>query len=193
MRHTLVVLVLAPSIALAQGVITTVAGTEWAFPGDGGPALEAPIGFVAKVTADNEGNVYGVDPDQHLAFKVGQDGILHVIAGHGIPGFSGDGGPARNAALRAPRGIALDKTGLIYISDTGNGRIRTVDADGIIRTIAGAGFRGLEDDGIQALDANSAIPMGLDRRSRRIDLFRFRGRESSETDRARRHDHDGGR
>ena len=137
------------------------AGTEWAFPGDGGPALEAPIGFVAKVTADNEGNVYGVDPDQHLAFKVGQDGILHVIAGHGIPGFSGDGGPARNAALRAPRGIALDNTGLIYISDTGNGRIRTVDADGIIRTIAGAGFRGLEDDGIQALDANLRFPWGL--------------------------------
>jgi len=151
---------MTPGVLLGQGVITTVAGTEWAFPGDGGPALEAPIGFVPKVIADNLGNFYAVDPDQHLVFKVGRDGILHVIAGHGIPGFSGDGGPARNAALRGPRGIAMDAAGVIYIADTGNNRIRTIDRDGIIRTIAGRA-QGQLEDGIQALEANLQGPFGL--------------------------------
>src|SRR5215813_139982 len=91
---TVLALLLA-SAALAQNVITTVAGTDWIFPGDGKPAVEAPIGgFLAMgVATDQDGNFYIADEDNAMVMKVTPDGTVHVIAGNGILGYSGDGGP----------------------------------------------------------------------------------------------------
>src|SRR5262249_5394132 len=90
---------LASAVA-AQSVITTIAGTAWIFPADGKPAIEAPIGgFLAMgLAADQNGNFYIADEDNAMVMKVTTDGIIHVVAGNGILGYSGDGGPATSAS-----------------------------------------------------------------------------------------------
>src|SRR5271156_2839277 len=88
-------------------VITTVAGTDWIFPGNG-PALSEPLGSLRGVTVDNSGNVYLTDALNNLVARVDSSGNLTVVAGNGLAGYSGDGGPALNASLNAPTGIARD-------------------------------------------------------------------------------------
>ncbi len=119
----------------AQGVITTVAGSTWNFFDHftpGGPAANAPLGGVVGVAIDSAGNVFAVDGDNNLLVKVSAAGVLTVIAGNGIAGFSGDGGPATSASLNFPRGVALDAAGNLYIADEGNSRIRQVSPSGVI-------------------------------------------------------------
>src|ERR1017187_9917655 len=82
----------------AQPLITTIAGTAFVFHGDGQPAINAPIGNVAGIAVDPAGNLYFVDQSNFMVMKLTPDGTLHVIAGNGIAGFSGDGGPATSAS-----------------------------------------------------------------------------------------------
>ncbi len=109
--------------APAQGVITTFAGSPWQFRGDGGTALNAPLGRVHGKAMDAAGNFYFSDTDNSRVMRVSPDGTLTVVAGNGLAGFSGDGGPALSAALSGPRGIALDSAGNTYIADVNNQRI----------------------------------------------------------------------
>ena len=155
-------------IAHAQGVITTVVGTDAPFAGDGQSALNASLGLINGIAVDHSGNVYFTDPDNHAVFRVGGDGIIHVIAGNGIGGYSGDGGPAIQASIGGDEtafdlalgpavlnGIAVDANGNVFFA-TGK-MIRRVDANGIITTYAGGGTKQPGDGGAAAAAQLGAV------------------------------------
>jgi hypothetical protein len=122
-----------------SGTITTVAGTGHAgFSGDGGPATEAKL-TASDVALDGKGNLYISDTEHHRIRMVNKDGIIHTVAGTGKEGYSGDGGPATKAALNLPIGIALDEEGNLFIACHHNSRVRKVDPNGKITTVAGTG------------------------------------------------------
>lgn len=137
----------------AQGIITTLAGKDVAFTGDGRAATGVPLGAMGGVATDSQGNVYFTDLENHLVLKTGADGVLHVVAGNGIPGYSGDGGPATSASLGGPLAIALDSAGNLYISEELSHRIRKVSPAGIISTFAGSGQPDHSGDGGPAIKA----------------------------------------
>jgi len=123
-----------------SGETTLVAGTgDYEFSGDGGPGIDATLKGPRTIALDGSGNVYIADRDNHRIRKVdGATGVITTLAGNGVEGFSGDGGPATEASLRWPEGVSVDAAGNVYIADTENLRIRKVDAGtGIISTIAG--------------------------------------------------------
>src|SRR5262249_45369048 len=103
--------------AAAQGVITTIAGGGGFFRGEGDAAVRALLGEVDGVAVDRAGNVYATDFDHHLVVKIAPDGILSVVAGNGIAGFSGDGGQGNRASITMPTGVATDAAGNLYICD----------------------------------------------------------------------------
>ena len=150
----------------SSGIITTVAGTgEKGFSGDGGPAISAQLSPGA-VAVDRAGNLYIADSTNHRIRKVDTSGIITTVAGNGDVGFSGDGGPAISAQLDTPEGVAVDRAGNLYISDSRNHRVRRVDASGIIITVAGTGATGRFNGGFSGDDgpATSAQlygPQGL--------------------------------
>jgi sugar lactone lactonase YvrE len=120
-----------------SGTITTVAGTgRFGFSGDGGPATEAKL-TASDVALDGKGNMYISDTEHHRIRMVNKDGIIHTVAGTGKEGYSGDGGPATKAALNLPIGIALDEEGNLFIACHHNNRVRMVDRNGKITTVAG--------------------------------------------------------
>ena len=141
-----------PLPCYAQGIITTVAGGSWEFRGDGKPATDAPLGEIRGIAVDSNGNVFAADGadlsgGNHLVVKISPAGLLTVVAGNGIRGFSGDGGPATSASLLQPPGVAVDVGGNIYIADKFNNRVRKVSPDGIITTVAGSGGTDFEGGG----------------------------------------------
>ncbi len=122
------------------GIITTVAGNGiGGYSGDGGGAIESQIDTPYEVTVDSSGNLYIADSYNDCIRKVDPSGIITTVAGNGMQGYMGDGGPATQASLFVPVGIGVDAAGNLYISDTNNYRIRKVDQDGIITTVAGGG------------------------------------------------------
>jgi uncharacterized protein (TIGR03437 family) len=130
--------------------INTVVGE---YPsGDQGPPSAALLAFPLRVSVDTKGNVYIADTDNNRVRKVA-GGKITTIAGTGTEGFSGDGGTAVTAQLDSPSGMAIDSAGNIYIYDVGNLRIRKVDANGIITTVAGNGQSGSTADGGPATGA----------------------------------------
>jgi type IX secretion system substrate protein len=118
------------------GIIHTVAGGGTSLPGDGGPATAATINPFS-VCVDKSGNLF--IGDLHRIRKVDASGVIYTIGGNGTYGFSGDGGPATDAQLTYPYGIATDMRGNVYFADQYNDRIRKIDTYGIITTIAGGG------------------------------------------------------
>lgn len=134
-------------------VITTIAGGEWLFRGDGGLASKAPLGSIKALGRDSNGNIYICDAGNHMVLKMTPAGTIHVVAGNGFNwglgagGFSGDGGPAVNAALYNPTGVAADAAGNLYICDRYNHRIRKVTPAGVITTVAGGGANDPGDGG----------------------------------------------
>ncbi len=147
-----------------DGIISTVAGSEFGgfFSGDGGPATDASLAFPQGVAVDAAGNLFVADTFNHRIRQVSPDDIISTVAGNGICGFSGDGGPATNASLANPDGLAVDAAGNLFIADTFNNRIRRVSPDGIISTVAGSEFGGFfSGDGGPATDASLAFPQGV--------------------------------
>jgi hypothetical protein len=120
-----------------RGVIATIAGTGRAgHSGDGGPATSARLTDPGGLALDERGNLYLAD---YVAIRrIDPAGRITTVAGTGKAGFSGDGGPATEAQLTA-YDVAVDREGKIYISDTDHDRVRMVDRDGIITTVAGSG------------------------------------------------------
>ncbi len=122
------------------GIITTVAGNgTFGFSGDGGPATSAQLDFPVDVAVDAAGNLYIADTDNHRIRKVDSGGIITTVAGNGVDSFSGDSGPATDASIDLPSGVAVDAAGNLFINDTYNFRIRKVDSSGMITTVAGGG------------------------------------------------------
>lgn len=146
-----------------SGVISTVAGNGVAgYSGDGGGAADASLNGPRDVAVDASGNVYIADSYNQRVRKVDVSGVITTAAGSGIPGYSGDGGPAISADLRNPAGVATEATGAIYIADNGNQRIRKVDASGMIDTVAGNGTAGYSGDGGPATSASLALNRAMD-------------------------------
>jgi sugar lactone lactonase YvrE len=152
------------------GIIATVAGNGAAgYSGDGGPAVNAALNIsrapgpypLLHPAIDSAGTIYFPDAGNHRIRKVTPDGIITTVAGNGIPGYSGDDGPATNAQLNYPEAVAVDAAGNLYITDTFNHRVRRVSTAGIITTIAGNGTIGQTGDGGQAADAPLDSPMGI--------------------------------
>ena len=121
--------------------------------GDDGPALNAALSSPVSVAVDGRGNLYIADPGNDRIRKVDATGTITTVAGSALYGFGGDGGPAVNARLRFPRGVAADGAGNLFIADTNNHRIRKVDATGTITTIAGTDHTGFSGDGGPAVQA----------------------------------------
>jgi uncharacterized protein (TIGR03437 family) len=146
----------------AQGVITTVAGNgAQTYGGDGGPATAASFRNAVRVVLDPAGNLYIADQSNHRIRKVDTNGIITTFAGTGVQSFSGDGGLAVNADLNNPTAVALDPAGNLYFSDQFNQRIRRVDGNGVITTIAGNGNAAYTGDGGAATAASLNYPGGL--------------------------------
>ena len=205
------------------GTITTVAGSGQPTGGgsDGGLAIHARLHAGAErfdVAADGEGNLYIADVADHSIRKVdAETNLITTVAGGKGAGFSGDGGPAILAQINSnpsnrpifgtsgglqAMGIAADKVGNLYIADTGNNRIRRVDAaTRIITTVAGNGTPGLSGDGGPATSASLNEPFDVEvdaaghlyiadtrnHRIRRVDavtgiITTLAGNSSSETD-----------
>lgn len=151
----------------ANGTISTIAGNGTAgVSGDGGPASAALLWWPAAVAVDSAGNLLVADAYAARIRKVSTAGIITTIAGTGVAGFAGDGGPALNAQLIFPSGIAVDGLGNIFIVDSNsldpnNQRIRKISSLGIITTIASGISGDSLGDGGQATSAYLNSPQGL--------------------------------
>ena len=146
----------------AAGVITTVAGNGIeGFSGDGGAAVRASLDFPTGVVVDDAGNLLITDQSNHRIRKVNTAGIISTIAGNGSDNFSGDDAAATKASLNLPVGAAVDAVGNLYIADSSNHRIRTVNSAGIIMTVAGNGIGGFSGDGGAAVSASLSSPGGV--------------------------------
>jgi RHS repeat-associated protein len=143
-------------------VIHTVAGngTEGS-SGDGGPAIQAQLDNPLGVAVGPDGALYIVDDDRNRVRRVGTDGIITTVAGTGIQGFSGDGGLAIQAELNDPDNVAVGSDGSLYITDSGNHRVRRVGPNGIITTVAGTGVQGFSGDNALAIQAQLNNPSGV--------------------------------
>jgi DNA-binding beta-propeller fold protein YncE len=145
-------------------IITTAVGTgEKGYAGDGGPAERALLNGPFDVGFDPQGNLFFSDTFNHCIRRVhAHTGVISTCAGCGEAGYSGDGGPATRARFNEPYGIAVDKTGNIYVADRHNHCVRRVDGtSGIVSTFAGNGSSGFGGDGGAASRAGMVEPNGL--------------------------------
>ena len=145
------------------GVITTVAGTGVAgFSGDFGPALSAQLNQPTGIAVDGNGVLYIADTGNNRVRVVRTDGNMATLAGNGNAAFEGDGGPAAEAALHAPRGVAVDASGNVFIADTLSLRVREVIAGpSTIQTLAGSGVADYSGDGGPAINADINQPSSV--------------------------------
>lgn len=142
------------------GTIMLFAGTGEPFDKrDGGPASMAQFGYPVDIVADVLGNVYVLDQGQ--VRRIDPGGMITTIAGTGDRGHSGDGGPAILAELDSPSALELDAAGNLYIVERFGDRVRLIDAEGTITTIAGTGERGFSGDGGPAITAQLNRPRSI--------------------------------
>ena len=145
-----------------DGNIITIAGDGTAnYLGDGGGGGSAEFNNPAGMVMDANGNLYIADSNNGVIREFSAAGVVSTVAGTGINGFSGDGGPATKAQLNDPRDVALDALGNLYIADKGNSRIRMVTPNGTIITIAGTGTPGFGGDGGSSTQAQLNFPVAV--------------------------------
>ncbi len=153
-----------PKTGETTGDIYTFAGDNAlgaGYSGDGGPATSAQLYYPDDVTADASGNVYIADSYNQRIRKVDTAGTISTFAGNGATGYEGDGGLASDTSLYYPEGVGLDGAGDILIADSYNERVRLVDGEGIIHTIAGNGTAGFGGNDILATSAELYLPYGV--------------------------------
>jgi uncharacterized protein (TIGR03437 family) len=137
---------------VSGGVITTVAGNgTQGYSGDNGPAISAELAGPYGIAVDAASNLYIGDAPANRVRKV-SGGVITTVAGNGLPGYSGDNGPAASAQLNYPYGVSVDAAGNLYIADSNNYRIRKVSG-GMITTVAGNGTTGFGGDNGPATSA----------------------------------------
>ncbi|MBU6402749.1 MAG: SMP-30/gluconolactonase/LRE family protein, partial [Verrucomicrobia bacterium] len=148
-----------------NGVIFTVAGGGPSYLGDGYLATHAKLFNPGGIALDAAGNLYFADPADNRIRKVDTNGIISTVAGNGNPTYAGDGKSATKASLNRPANVTMDSVGNLFVADTGNNRIRRIDLNGIITTVAGSGawsMRGaLLADGTTATNAGLFRPQGV--------------------------------
>ncbi len=146
----------------STGLIHTIAGTGASgFSGDNGQAINAEINFPYGLYADGTGNVFFADLNNNRIRKINTSGIITTVAGSGMQGYNGDNINAVAANLFHPSGVKTDEAGNMFIADLYNHRIRKVDANGIITTIAGNGTLGYSGDGGSSILAQLNYPSNL--------------------------------
>lgn len=141
--------------------ISTIAGGNWV--GENIPATSAILLQAEGIASDPAGNIYVSDANNHRVRCIAPDGIIRTIAGNGIAGFAGDGGPASASQLNSPYGLGFDRSGNLYIADLGNARIRRIAPSGIITTIAGGGAfpAGGKNEGSMATVVSFTAPRNI--------------------------------
>lgn len=131
--------------------------------GDGGPALQASMYGVLDIAFDANGYGYASQPRESRIRRISPDGsLVTTLIGDGIPGFSGDGGPASAARVSRPFGLAVDAAGNIYFADLGNNRVRRISTTGVVTTVAGDGSNTMSGDGGPATAAGIPGPYALE-------------------------------
>ena len=148
----------------SRGIITTIAGggtRRLSGAPNGTLATDLKLSHPSYIAVDARGDVYFSDFLANVVTKIDPSGRITRVAGTGRAGFSGDGGPATRAELNFPTGLALDPRGNLYISDAFNNRIRKVNPNGVIITVAGTGKAGYSGDEGQATKAELNAPAGL--------------------------------
>jgi trimeric autotransporter adhesin len=149
----------------STGIITTIAGTgEFGnSSGNGGPATQAILEIPAGLAIDSSGNLFVTETQASLVRRIDAGtNIINAAVGNRGLGFAGDGGPALNAVLSEPVAVAIDSANNLFIADSGNNRIRRVDAKtGVINTIAGNGVTTFNGDGIPAITAGILGPTSI--------------------------------
>ncbi|HIE80717.1 MAG TPA: hypothetical protein EYQ03_08875, partial [Nitrospinaceae bacterium] len=145
-----------------KGTITTFAGNGGdGYSGDSGPATKAQLSKPVGLALDKKGNLYIADRENNRVRKVNPQGIITTVAGDGSFFFMGDNGPSYRASIAGPTGIVVDKNGILYIADRNNNRIRSVDTQGMIRTVAGTGQQDYNGESEIARDTNLYLPFGV--------------------------------
>ncbi|EFC37892.1 predicted protein [Naegleria gruberi] len=139
-----------------NGTISTVVGGI----GDGAQAIYALIN-PTDIHVTNNGTIYLTDSLNHCIRMITSDGVISLVAGSYYGGFGGDNGPAANAVLNSPESLFVNSKGEIYVSDTVNHRVRKIDLNGTITTVAGSGLAGFYGDGGLATNAKLSYPMGI--------------------------------
>lgn len=147
-----------------QGRATVAVGAaegrlEPSFAGDGGPGTEARLAYPGGVALGPDGSLYIADGGNRRVRRLLPDGTIETVAGNGRRRFSGDGGPATEAGIGSPRGVAVDRDGNLYF--TAAHRLRRVSRGGTITTVAGMDRRGCAGDGGPATDARLSLPIGV--------------------------------
>ncbi len=132
-------------------------GNNIGWGGDGGAATNALFDDILGIAVGRDGSIYICDRYNYRVRKVDTNGIINTVAGNGTASFSGDGGPATNAAVK-PWGIAVAPDGTLYIAERENYRVRRVGPDGIIQTLAGKGSDSFSGDGGPATNAQLSLP-----------------------------------
>jgi sugar lactone lactonase YvrE len=154
-------LLLAGCGSSSGGTINTVAGTGGSgFSGDTQPAVDAELRDPTALAADSSGNFYIADSGNNAIREVSSSGVINTVAGSETIGYSGDNGAATQASLNYPAGIAVDKSGNLFIADMGNNVVRKVSG-GIITTVAGGGLQSPSKTGISATSAKLNLPTGV--------------------------------
>jgi sugar lactone lactonase YvrE len=146
--------------------LTVIAGSVAGLSGDGGPAVEAQLNLPMAVTVGPDDSVYISDAVNSRIRRITADGKIQTVTGFGGgdgiggAGFAGDGGPAEKAKLFSPTDVKFDTAGNLYISDSGNNRVRVIRGN-VITTIAGTGRAGFSGDGKEALNSELNTPQKL--------------------------------
>lgn len=146
----------------SAGVINLFAGkpNSCGYSGDGGPATSAELAYPAGVYVDSKNNIFIADSSNNVIREV-SNGTINTIAGIGVAGYAGDGGPATSAKLNNPASVAEDASGNIYFADTSNCRVREISAaTGAINTVAGNGACSFSGDGV-ATESALSYPEGV--------------------------------
>jgi sugar lactone lactonase YvrE len=157
-------------VDLGTLIMEDIAGTgARSYGGDDGPAKSCDLNLPVSVVYDPAGNLLVSDQANQRIRRIDPAGMISTWAGSGMRGFSGDGGPAREAKFSLPIGqrghpaghITLAPDGALYLADTENNRIRRIGADGMVSTVAGVGTHGAGGDGGPAVAAELAYPVDV--------------------------------
>ncbi|MCC7539585.1 MAG: hypothetical protein IT379_25405 [Deltaproteobacteria bacterium] len=134
--------------------------------GNGGLARQAQVQGTGQMAVAADGTIVFAEPSYHVVRRIRPDGVIELVAGTGVPGYSGDGGPATSAALRNPDGVAVAADGTVYIADRSNMVVRRVDPTGTITTVAGTGEDAGQPQSSDVQEDGPALTIRLDRPSR---------------------------